>query len=241
MAQTERSRAGMFAAVAALAFGMPDFALAADAHRRTCVKTIHVPAVTKTVHERVTIPGRTIDTIVPTQRRTTERLVVTSSGRERIAIHPPRYRHVETVTRTPDRIVERHIPARTKAVRRKVMLSAARTVHKPCVKHGHHTTCAVHLPATYGYRTEHVVTHPARVEHRRVRGRDVTSGHRVLVAPGAIERTQEGPAYARVHVSTPEVPQHLRRRHVPAQHRTVARQVVVTPAHTRQVHVPCGH
>lgn len=240
MAYLARLGSCAVAMLTGFAFAAPELALAADAHRRLCAKTIHVPATTRTVHERVTVPGRTIDTIVPADVRVQTRTVVTQSPRTRIVTHAPRYRHVETRTRQPDRIVERHVPAKTKRVRRKVLTHPARTVHKPCIKHGHHTTCAVHVPAQYAYRTEHVVVRPARVEHRRVRGRITTSGHRELVAPGSLERIHVGTQYANVHVAVPEVPQHLRRRHVPAQHRTVARRIV-TPAHTRTVHVPCGH
>lgn len=242
MAALARLGTATFAAMTALALLAPEFAFAADAHRqRTCVKTIHVPAVTRTVHERVTIPGRTIDTIVAPRNSVTTRRVVTSSPRTRNVIHPPRYTTTHVSEREPDRIVQRHIPAKTKRVRKKVMLHPARTVHRPCVKHGHHTTCAVHVPPTYGYRTETVVTRAARTEHRRIRGRVVSRDHREQVAHGSLERIHVGTQYRDVHVVTPEVPQHLRRRHVPARHTTVAREVVVTPAHVRRVHVPCGH
>ena len=228
------------AILTSLALLGPEIALAADPHRQTCTKTVHVPARTHVVHDVVTIPGRTIDTIVPTHVRPTTRRIVTQTPRTRIVTHAPRYDDVTTHVRTPDRIIERHIPARTKRVRRKVMVAPGRTVHKPCVKHGHHTTCAVHLPPQYGYRTETVVVEHARVEHRQKPGRIERREHRVLVAPGAIERIHEGPRYASVQVAVPEIPAHLRRRHVPARHKTVARKVV-TPAHTKTVHVPCGH
>ena len=241
MAATRPGTAALIS-LTAIAFLAPQVALAADPHRaRTCVKTIHVPAVTRTAHERVTIPGRTIDTIVAPRNSVTTRRVVTSSPRTRTLVHPPRYTTTHVSEREPDRIVERHIPVKTKQVRRKVMLHPARTVHKACMKHGHHTTCAVHIPPTYGYRTETVVTRHARVEHRRVRGRVVSRDHREQVAHGSIERIHVGTQYRDIHVATPEVPQHLRRHHVPARHTTVAREVIVTPAHVRKVHVPCGH
>lgn len=240
MSATVRRGRSALAVLAASAMMLPQAGLAADPHQRTCTKTIHVPAVTKTVHEQVVIPGGTVETIVPPQMRTTTRRIVIQSPRERIFVHAPRYDHVTTKVRTPDRIVQRHVPPRTKRVREKVMIAPARTVHKPCVKHGHHTTCAVHLPAQYGYRPKSVVTQPARVEHRRVSGRTRYAEQRVLVQPGALVRLHEPTQYASVHVSTPEVPQHLRRRHIPARHTTVAREVVVSPGHTRTVHVPCG-
>ena len=230
-------------AVALLLLGSlaPGAALAAAPHVRLCTKTIHVPAVTRTVHERVATPSRTVDTIVPPRFSTTTRHLVTQSPRTRIQVHAPRIDRTTIHVREPDRIVERHIPARTRKVRRKVLIAPARTVHRPCMRHGRHASCAVHLPAKYGVRVDTVVTHPARTVHARVKGRTTARERRTVVAPGAVERIHEGPRYRTLHVATPEVPTHPRRAHVPGRHVTVAREVVVTPAHTRTVRVPCGH
>ena len=190
-----RMARGLFGLVVATGFAMPGTAHAADPH--VCYKRVHVPAATRLVRERVLIsPGATVETFVPPAIHTEHRRVVTQTSRAHRAYHPPQSR----------------------IVKKRVLVEHARTLHKPCIRHGRHATCAVHIPARYATR---VFRH------------DIT--------PGRMVTTHTAPRVRSVEVHRPVRPAYRRQSHVAPRYKTVTRRVVTKPAHMRHVRTSCGH
>ena len=225
--------------IALLQLAGTDAARAADPH--ACYRAVHVPAVTRTVHDRVLVsPSRTIQTHVEPRVRTQKRRVLVRTGREKRVVHPARERVVKRrVLVSPERTLVRHVAPKYRTVARKTLVRRARTLHKPCVRHGRHAMCAVHVPAKYALVHDKVLVSPGRTVREHVPARYTTRVHREIVSPRVTEKVHVAPRYRTVEVATPVAPAYTRQTHVPAKYASVPRTVVVRPAHVRHVRTAC--
>jgi regulator of extracellular matrix RemA (YlzA/DUF370 family) len=216
----------------------------AGGYAQSCYEKVHHPPQYKTVHETVMVdPGRKQVEVIPAIYGTEKRRVLIRPEQVGYNVVPARYGwSTEKVLIQPESTIARHIPAVTKTVHRKVMVSEGGYTWEWQIIKGRKVLCKVKRPAVWKTVAEHVVVRPAQTYHERVPARWGYEKRQVMIEPARKERYVIPAEYGYTNEQVLIRPAEKRVHHTPPRYETVARTVMVRPGSSgwRQVQIS-GH